>query len=50
MITYQCECQECGDTHSVIIKQPPFPEVKEIFMYKCPKCNKETGHMRIDRD
>ena len=48
MRQYLCECQECGERFRVVIKQPPYPEIGEIFIWKCPKCNKETGHIRVD--
>ena len=48
MRRYFCECQECGEKNRVVIKNPPYPEMNEVFMWKCPKCDKETGHIRID--
>ena len=48
MRQYVCECQECGDKHRVVITQPPYPEIGEIFITTCPACNKETGHIRIE--
>ena len=48
MRQYFCECQECGEKHRVIIKDKPYPEIGEVFICPCPKCNKETGHVRID--
>jgi len=48
MRQYFCECRECGDKHRIIIKQKPYPEEGEIFVAQCPKCNKETGHVRVD--
>ena len=47
MRQYFCECRECGDKHRIIIKQKPYPEEGEIFVAQCPKCNKETGHVRV---
>ena len=48
MRQYVCECQECGDKHRVVITQPPYPEIGEIFITICSACNKETGHIRIE--
>lgn len=48
MRQYFCECQECGEKHRVIVKEKPYPEIGEVFMCPCPKCNKETGHVRIN--
>lgn len=48
MRQYFCECRECGDKHRIIIKQKPYPAEGEIFVAQCPKCNKETGHVRVD--
>ena len=48
MRQYFCECQECGEKTRVVIKKPPYPEVGEVFMWPCPKCGKETGHVRPD--
>lgn len=48
MRQYFCECKECGDKHRIIIKLKPYPEEGEIFIVQCPKCNKDTSHIRID--
>ena len=48
MRQYFCECRQCGDKHRIIIKQKPYPEEGEIFVAQCPKCNKDTGHVRVD--
>ena len=50
MRQYYCECQECGEKNRVVIKNPPYPGLDEVFMWKCPKCDKETGHVRIAPD
>lgn len=48
MRQYFCECRECGDKHRIIINQKSYLEEGEIFVAQCPKCNKETGHVRVD--
>ena len=48
MRQYFCECQECGEKHRIIIREKPYPEIGEVFICQCPKCNKETGHIRVD--
>ena len=48
MRQYQCECKECGAKNRVVIKNPPYPEIGEVFKWHCPQCNIDTDHVRIE--
>ena len=48
MRQYQCECKECGAKNRVVIKNPPYPEIGEVFKWHCPQGNIDTDHVRIE--